>query len=57
MPVLAIGGALGLGEAMVKSLGQAAKNVRGAVIDDCGHYIPEERPAELLAVVLPFCLK
>lgn len=56
IPVLAIGGALGLGEAMAKSTAQGAANVQGAVIDNCGHYVPEERPEELLAVVLPFCL-
>ena len=55
MPVLAIGGSAGLGEAMGKTMAQAALDVQSAVIDRCGHYIPEERPAELLAVLLPFC--
>jgi pimeloyl-ACP methyl ester carboxylesterase len=56
MPVLVIGGALGLAGAMAKSMAQAAARLQSAVIDDCGHYLPEERPAELLAVVLPFVL-
>jgi pimeloyl-ACP methyl ester carboxylesterase len=56
MPVLAIGGAFGLGESMAKSIGQAAENVQGAVIHGCGHYVPEERPDELLAILLPFSL-
>lgn len=56
MPVLAVGGASSLGEAMATSLGQAAANVQGAVLDACGHYVPEERPEELLALLLPFAL-
>ena len=56
MPVLAIGGALGLGAAMEASVRLAATNVQGAVIDDCGHYIPEEQPEKLLELLLHFCL-
>jgi pimeloyl-ACP methyl ester carboxylesterase len=41
---------------MAKSIGQAAENVQGAVIHGCGHYVPEERPDELLAILLPFSL-
>ena len=55
MPVLAIGGSAGLGAAMGKTMAQAATDMQSAVIERCGHYIPEERPAELLAVLLPFC--
>jgi microsomal epoxide hydrolase len=56
MPVLAIGGAAGLGASMEVSAKQAAENVQSAVIERCGHYVAEERPDELLAVVLPFSL-
>ena len=56
MPVLAIGGSAGLGAAMDAAARQAAENVHSAVIERCGHYVPEERPEELLGVVLPFCL-
>lgn len=56
MPVLAIGGALSLGEAMAQSAHRGAADVTGAVIADCGHYVAEERPAELLAHLLPFVL-
>jgi pimeloyl-ACP methyl ester carboxylesterase len=56
MPVLAIGGGSSLGGAMAKSTAQAAESVRGAVIDSCGHYVPEERPEELLGILLPFSL-
>ena len=44
------------GEAMAKSLGQAAVNVQGAELDVCGHCVPEERPVGPLAVLLPFGL-
>lgn len=56
MPVLAVGGASSLGAAMAASVRQAADDVQEAVIDRCGHYVPEERPDELLAVLLPFSL-
>jgi microsomal epoxide hydrolase len=56
MPVLAIGGSTGLGASMEVSAKQAAENVQSAVIERCGHYVAEERPDELLAVVLPFSL-
>jgi pimeloyl-ACP methyl ester carboxylesterase len=56
MPVLAIGGAAGLGASMAASASRAAENIQGAVIERCGHYVAEERPNELLAVVLPFSL-
>ena len=51
MPVLAIGGgraeARGRGTEPAESLKIVADNVTGAVIADCGHFIPEEKPAEL----------
>jgi pimeloyl-ACP methyl ester carboxylesterase len=56
MPVLAIGGSTGLGASMATAAAQAAANVQSAVIERCGHYVAEERPDELLAVVLPFSL-
>lgn len=57
MPVLAIGGSLALAGAVAKSMVQAAGRLQSAVIDNCGHYLPEERPEEVLAVVLPFVLQ
>jgi pimeloyl-ACP methyl ester carboxylesterase len=41
---------------MEVSAKQAAETVQSAVIERCGHYVAEERPDELLAVVLPFSL-
>ncbi|MCE2474588.1 MAG: alpha/beta hydrolase [Alphaproteobacteria bacterium] len=46
MPVLCYGGAKGRGrgEAAIESWRRVADDVRGGVVDDCGHWIPEERP-------------
>ena len=54
MPVLAVGGDASMGAAMAVSIRQAADDVEGAVIERCGHYVPEERPDELLALLLRF---
>jgi pimeloyl-ACP methyl ester carboxylesterase len=35
-------------------LRQAARDVRGKVIADCGHFIPEEAPEELIQHLLEF---
>ena len=54
MPVLAIGGEAGLGAAMRASFERAAPQLSGAVIPGCGHYVPEESPQALLALLEPF---
>jgi pimeloyl-ACP methyl ester carboxylesterase len=54
MPVLAVGGDFGLGAVMEQSLKIVATELQGAVIADCGHYVPEEQPGALLDVLLPF---
>jgi pimeloyl-ACP methyl ester carboxylesterase len=56
MPVLALGGgnAWGRRMAVVESLQRMAVNVRGGVIDQCGHWMPEEQPEALLGHLLPF---
>ena len=56
MPVLAVGGARaearGRGSEPEESLKMIADDVRGAVIADCGHFVPEEQPDELAARLL-----
>jgi pimeloyl-ACP methyl ester carboxylesterase len=56
MPVLAVGGgraeARGRGREPEESLCLVAADVTGAVIADCGHFVPEERPAELTALLV-----
>src|SRR5262245_14532696 len=60
MPVLAIGGAVsyphgrGRGSAPEQSLRQVALDVRGAVVPECGHFIPEEAPDVLSKHLLDF---
>jgi len=56
MPVLALGGDSGWGRGMevVRSLERMATDVRGGVIQNSGHWIPEEQPAELLRRLLEF---
>ena len=53
MPVLAIGGETGLGAAMGRSIGPTV-DLQGAVIPNCGHYVPEESPQAFLGLVEPF---
>jgi pimeloyl-ACP methyl ester carboxylesterase len=55
MPVLALGGNDGVGDALratVATLGDRVKG--GAIGEDCGHFLPEECPDELTAAVLAF---
>jgi pimeloyl-ACP methyl ester carboxylesterase len=54
LPVLAIGGAEGLGSATAGTLELVADNVQTLVIPGCGHFVPEEAPEQLLAVLVPF---
>lgn len=54
MPVLAIGGGLWLGDAMRAMFATVADDVRGAVIENCGHYVPEEAPQALADLILEF---
>ena len=56
MPVLAVGGgreeARGRGSEPEASLKVIADDVTGAIVADCGHFVPEERPDELAALLL-----
>jgi pimeloyl-ACP methyl ester carboxylesterase len=56
MPVLAVGGgraeARGRGSEPEASLKVIASDVRGAVIADSGHFVPEEQPEALSALLL-----
>jgi pimeloyl-ACP methyl ester carboxylesterase len=56
MPVLALGGDRAWGRRMevVESLRRMATDVRGGLIENCGHWMPEEQPAALLAHLLAF---
>ncbi len=54
MPVLALGAQASLGNAVSRQAAHYASNVSGGVIEDCGHWIFEERPAELTSKLLEF---
>jgi pimeloyl-ACP methyl ester carboxylesterase len=56
MPVLAVGGANAFGRAREpeESLRRVATNVRGVVVPECGHFIPEEQPEILARLLLDF---
>ena len=54
MPVLALGGASGNGLVPLQQMKLAAIDVQGGVVEDCGHWIPTERPAELTKRLLAF---
>jgi pimeloyl-ACP methyl ester carboxylesterase len=56
MPVLALGGDSAWGRRMevVESLRRLAVDVRGGVIENCGHWMPEEQPEEVLRQLLDF---
>ena len=56
MPVLALGGdrSWGRGMEVVESLQRLAVDVQGGVVENCGHWMPEEQPADLLRRLLAF---
>jgi pimeloyl-ACP methyl ester carboxylesterase len=54
MPVLAVGGVVGAGETTIETMKLVSDNVKRAIIEQCGHYIPEECPGAFLKLVKPF---
>lgn len=54
MPVLALGGAQSYGAAIVPLMQTVAENVSGGAIEECGHWIPVEKPQELTRRFLAF---
>jgi pimeloyl-ACP methyl ester carboxylesterase len=54
LPVLAIGGAKGIGEVVASTMKLVADNVQPVLIPDCGHWVAEEAPDALLAALKPF---
>ncbi len=56
MPVLGIGGANGRGRGaeVGESLRRVAVDVRAEIFTECGHWIPEEQPARLVAALRDF---
>jgi pimeloyl-ACP methyl ester carboxylesterase len=54
MPVLAIGGVLGAGAMTIETMKLVADKVQGAIIEQCGHYTPEECPGPFSELVKAF---
>ena len=54
LPVLAVGGAKSGGEGSANTMKLVADNVQAAVIPGSGHWVAEEAPDKLLAVLIPF---
>jgi pimeloyl-ACP methyl ester carboxylesterase len=54
MPVLAIGGVVGAGKMTIKTMKVVSDNVKGEIIENCGHYTPEECPEPFLKLVKRF---
>jgi pimeloyl-ACP methyl ester carboxylesterase len=56
MPVLALGGDRSWGRRLevLESLQRLAVDVSGGVVENCGHWMAEEQPAELLRRLLAF---
>src|SRR5580700_872912 len=52
VPVVAIGGVKGLGARVPAMVRQVAENVEAVTLFDCGHFVPEERPDEVVQTVL-----
>lgn len=54
MPVLALGAEKTMGRFMVPMMQAVAEDVRGGVIPECGHYVPEEQPEYLVEQLFAF---
>jgi pimeloyl-ACP methyl ester carboxylesterase len=54
VPILALGGDVGSAPNIYEALKPLGENVRGGVIENCGHYIPEEQPEVLAKKMLSF---
>ncbi|MDZ5647199.1 alpha/beta hydrolase [Nitrospirillum sp. BR 11828] len=53
LPILAVGARTGVGTALADTLRGHAADVRAQVLD-CGHYVPEEAPDDLAALLVDF---
>jgi pimeloyl-ACP methyl ester carboxylesterase len=51
-PVLAMGGIKGLGAKVGQGVSLVAENVEAHTLTDCGHFLPEERPHEIVEQIV-----
>lgn len=54
VPVLGLGGDASFGDKTRALLTTVAENVQGGVVANCGHFIPEEKPVELVRLLTAF---
>jgi pimeloyl-ACP methyl ester carboxylesterase len=54
VPVIALGGANAQGDKVREMVAMVAVNVAGHVIPDCGHFLPEECPEEIVRQIQAF---
>jgi pimeloyl-ACP methyl ester carboxylesterase len=54
LPVLAVGGAKGVGEGVASTMKLVADHVQSAIISGSGHWVAEEAPEPLLTVLTAF---
>ena len=54
MPVLTVGGTASFGAHLEPEIRPLADNMRSVMIDECGHYLAEERPERLAEELLRF---
>ncbi|HEX4659491.1 MAG TPA: alpha/beta hydrolase, partial [Streptosporangiaceae bacterium] len=54
LPVLAIGGADGIGEAVAATMRLVADDVTPVLLEHCGHYVADEAPEDMLEALEPF---
>jgi pimeloyl-ACP methyl ester carboxylesterase len=52
VPIVAIGGELSRGDQVREMLESVAEDVTGLVVPGCGHFVPEERPEQVIKQVL-----
>jgi len=52
VPIIALGGDRSRGSQVREMIERVASNVEGGIVSNCGHFIPEERPAEVVNYVM-----
>ena len=54
LPVLAIGGAKGIGEGTASTMKLVADDVQSMIVPGSGHWVAEEAPEQLLSAITGF---